>query len=219
MATSGGAAAMKLGRRPLWASPYSVNWETTSTPAPPSSSSPRFILPASSAKSRSDRIFSAIQASVSSVSVGANPASTTNPVPIPPIVRPSTRTSARLTRCSTTLMTRRIGGWTDRRMVGVRSDYPSIRLSAYPPSFHGHRLREVARLVHIAAAAHGDVVGEQLQRQDREHRREQIEGFGDREHVLGQTRQARIAVGDDRDHAAPARLHLFHVREHLLVHG
>src|SRR5213082_257592 len=45
IATSGGPASMKLGRRPLPASPYSVNFDTTSTP-PCTSASARFILPA-----------------------------------------------------------------------------------------------------------------------------------------------------------------------------
>src|SRR5438094_8105104 len=48
-ASSGGAASMKLGRRPLVTSPYSVNCDTTSTPPlPPTSESARFILPSAS---------------------------------------------------------------------------------------------------------------------------------------------------------------------------
>src|SRR5438105_9903804 len=102
IATSGGAASMKLGRRPLLASPYSVNCDTTST-APPTSASARFIFPSASPNSRSPRILSAIQARRSSVSVGAKPARTKNPTPIDPVTRPSTRTAARETRWSTTL--------------------------------------------------------------------------------------------------------------------
>src|SRR2546425_9506134 len=100
-ASAGGAASTKLGRRPLWGSPYRVNCDTTSS-APPTSSSARFIFPAVSPNTRSVRIFSAIHSSVGSVSVGANPASTTNPTPIPPTTLPSMRTSARETRCKTT---------------------------------------------------------------------------------------------------------------------
>src|SRR6266540_3151484 len=101
-ATSGGAASVKLGRRPLRASPYSVNWETTRT-APRTWARSRFILPSASPKSRKPRIFSAIQSRATSESVGANPASTRNPAPILPATRPSTRTSARETRWRTTL--------------------------------------------------------------------------------------------------------------------
>ena len=43
------------------------------------------------------------------------------------------------------------------------------RRNALPPYagyrlFHGHRLGEVARLIHVAAAPHRDVIGEQLHR-------------------------------------------------------
>src|SRR5256885_3725072 len=102
MASSGAAASTKLGRRPFVASPYSVNCETTST-APPTSASARFILPAASPNTRRPSSLSAIHASVSSTSVGANPARTRNPTPIFPVTRPLTRTSARETRWRTTL--------------------------------------------------------------------------------------------------------------------
>src|SRR5207248_596922 len=101
-ASSGGAASMKLGRRPFCTSPYSVNWDTTST-APCTSASARFILPSASPNTRRPSSLSAIQASVSPVSEGANPARTRNPTPIFPVTLPLTRTSARETRCRTTL--------------------------------------------------------------------------------------------------------------------
>src|SRR6266576_656206 len=101
-ASSGGAASMKLGRRPFCTSPYSVNWDTTNT-APCTSASARFILPSASPNTRRPSSLSAIQASVSPVSEGANPARTRNPTPIFPVTLPLTRTSARETRCRTTL--------------------------------------------------------------------------------------------------------------------
>src|SRR5204863_2783270 len=102
IATSGGAASMKLGRRPLLESPYRVNCDTTSN-APPTSASARFIFPWASPNTRSPRIFSAIQARLASPSDGANPARTRNPAPIFPVTLPATRTSARRTRWRTTL--------------------------------------------------------------------------------------------------------------------
>ena len=42
------------------------------------------------------------------------------------------------------------------------------------PLFDGDRFGEIARLIDVAAAAHGDVVREQLQRNDFENRRDQI---------------------------------------------
>src|SRR5690606_6427249 len=50
-ASAGGAAVLKLGRIPESVSAASVNWLTSSRP-PPESSRERFILPASSAKTR-----------------------------------------------------------------------------------------------------------------------------------------------------------------------
>ena len=45
---------------------------------------------------------------------------------------------------------------------------------ARQPLFHRDALREVARLVYVAAAADGDVVGEQLQRDDLNERHQQL---------------------------------------------
>src|SRR5213078_1094897 len=177
MAISGAAASTKLGRRPFVASPYSVNCETTST-APPTSASARFILPAASPNTRRPSSLSAIHASVSSTSVGANPARTRNPTPIDPVTRPFTRTAARDTRCNTTLTalhpaTRNGERGTRNDRSGACSAFPLPR-SAFC-SLHRHTFCQVARLVHVAAPPHGDVVGEQLQGQHREHRRQQIE--------------------------------------------
>src|SRR5881394_822325 len=189
IATSGGAASMKLGRRPLPASPYSVNCDTTST-APCTSASARFILPAGSLNKRNPRILSAIQERRSSVSSGANPASTRNPAPIFPVTFPATRTSARETRWSTTLT----GPPHPSAERGMRSaecqDWgrtPRLRFDASHStphsalriphlsalrtphsalvSFHGHTLREIARLIDVAPPAHGDVIRQELQRQ------------------------------------------------------
>src|SRR2546430_7211896 len=102
IATSGGAASMKLGRRPLPASPYSVNCDTTSTP-PCTSASARFILPAGSLNKRNPRILSAIQGRRSSVSAGADPASTRNPPPVDPGTRAPPPTAAPGTRCRANL--------------------------------------------------------------------------------------------------------------------
>ena len=45
----------------------------------------------------------------------------------------------------------------------------------YVDLLDGDRFRQVARLVHVAAAAHRDVIGQQLQRNDFENRRQQFE--------------------------------------------
>lgn len=59
----------------------------------------------------------------------------------------------------------------DFRAARVDQLFP-IAAGSAPPSelLHRHRLGEVARLIHVGAAHHGHVVGEQLQRHG-EHRR------------------------------------------------
>src|SRR5205807_8410796 len=243
-ASSGGAASMKLGRRPFCTSPYSVNWDTTNT-APCTSASARFILPSASPNTRRPSSLSAIQASVSPVSEGANPARTRNPTPIFPVTRPPTRTSARETRCTTTLTlppapnaecgmrNAELQGRGRSRELAPRLDgraiYSALRIphSAFDSpfrtphsalcSFHRHALRQVPRLIHVTAPAHRDVVRQELQRKHGQHGRQQVERLGHFDLVVGQFRQSRVSFRDHGEHAAAARLHLFHVGHDLLV--
>src|SRR5437762_9105417 len=156
MAISGAAASTKLGRRPFVASPYSVNCETTST-APPTSASARFILPAASPNTRRPSSLSAIHASVSSTSVGANPARTRNPTPIDPVTRPFTRTAARDTRCNTTLTAphhTRLRIPDSRLRLGLVRLESAIRNPQYAiASLHPPCHREIPRLVPVSAPA------------------------------------------------------------------
>ncbi len=100
---SPGAALPHDGRRPRLTSPCSVNWLTTST-APPVSITDRFITPASSAITLRLASLEATTSASSSVSPWATPTRASSPRPIRPTTAPSTRTSARLTRCTTTLI-------------------------------------------------------------------------------------------------------------------
>ena len=52
-------------------------------------------------------------------------------------------------------------------------------------SLDGHALGEVARLVHVAAAKQGDVIGQELQRDDRDQRLEVVWHLGDVDHFVG----------------------------------
>ena len=97
---SGGAAPVKLGRLPRRVSAYSVNWLTLRTP-PPMSCTLRFILPASSPKTRSRATRPASPRASPDVSPGATPSSTRKPGPVSPVTRPSTVQVARVTRCNT----------------------------------------------------------------------------------------------------------------------
>jgi AcrR family transcriptional regulator len=81
---------------------------------------------------------------------------------------------------------------------------------------HGHALGEVARLVDVAAQPHRHLVGEQLQRDHVDDRREQL---GDPGHV--RTSSACAAITSSRrwrrDDEAVARAHLLQVRHGLVV--
>src|SRR2546426_3259192 len=137
---------------------------------PLTSARSRFILPSSSPKTRKPMIFSTIQDSCASVSAGAKPASTRKPAPIFPVTRPSTRTSARETRWSTTLTAPPRPKPAPRLDGRALHSALRIPLSAFD-SLYRHALGQIARLIHVTSAAHRDVVGEELERQHREHGR------------------------------------------------
>ena len=55
--------------------------------------------------------------------------------------------------------------------------------------FDGDGFREIARLIDVATAAHGDVVGEHLERNDFQNRRDQIGRGGNFDDVIGASRE------------------------------
>ena len=81
----------------------------------------------------------------------------------------------------------------------------------------GDALGQVARLVHIAAATKCDVIREQLERDDRHKRSQQLGGRGNLDDVLGLPGGGPIIGVRDRDEHTLARAHLLHVAEHALV--
>ncbi len=94
-ATSAGAAAVQLGRRPLRTSPYNVNWLTTSSGAATSAAD------RSSSRILSSCTLRAMASAVRAVSVWVTPSSTRRPSSTAPTTSPSTVTLARLTVCTT----------------------------------------------------------------------------------------------------------------------
>ena len=60
---------------------------------------------------------------------------------------------------------------------------PVIHVAGF--SFNRHRFRQIPGLIDVTAAADGDVIREQLQRNDRENRREQIARWRNLDHVIG----------------------------------
>src|SRR5579872_1305436 len=90
------------------------------------------------------------------------------------------------------------------------------------PLFYSDALREVPALIDVAAAADGDVVREQLERQHHDDRRQQ---FGRPRHLqddvgrgIENGPQLVVAARRQRDDRAAARLRLLHVADHLLEH-
>src|SRR5687768_14233887 len=67
------------------------------------------------------------------------------------------------------------------------------------------RLGQVARLVDVAAALHRHVVGEQLERHDREQRHEGVVGGRHRNHVVGEGVDVGVALGGDGEDLPPPR--------------
>src|ERR1700754_4209311 len=55
-----------------------------------------------------------------------------------------------------------------------RKERKCFRAKLIERLFDGDRLRQIARLIDVAAAPHADVIGQQLQRQNRKNRRDQI---------------------------------------------
>jgi len=102
-AMPGGAARDHDGRLPLRVDAYSVNCETASSD-PCSSTTERFITPASSSNIRTSAIFRASHSPSSGASSAATPTRTSSPAPIWLTTPPSTVTLASRTRCASALI-------------------------------------------------------------------------------------------------------------------
>src|SRR5207302_356680 len=78
--------------------------------------------------------------------------------------------------------------------------------------FDGDRLGEVAWLVHVAATLHGDVVREQLQRDDIDQWRQQLVADRDLDDVPGEVGiEGVLALAHQGDDRSLARAHLLHI--------
>ena len=74
-------------------------------------------------------------------------------------------------------------------------------------------------MVHVAAAADGYVVGEELQRDDFQDGREDLRGCGDFDDVIGDVAGLAVAFRDDGYHDSVARFHFLDVGYRLFVAG
>ena len=85
--------------------------------------------------------------------------------------------------------------------------------------FHGHTLGEVARLVHVVTAQHGDVVGEQLERHAGHNRHEHGGGLRDCNQVVGDFVERVAVFGRNSDDLAATGLDFANVADHLVEQG
>src|SRR5881394_96211 len=83
------------------------------------------------------------------------------------------------------------------------------------PSLDRNRLRQISGLIDVETAGAGNVVGEQLQRQDRQDRLQDPVRGGDLDRLVGDRAGPLLARGDDRDRLGSPRPHLFDVGEDL----
>jgi hypothetical protein len=73
-----------------------------------------------------------------------------------------------------------------------------------PTSFHRHTLRQIPRLIHIAASSHGDVVRQQLERHHFQNGKQQLVALWDVDDMLDHLSNVRVAFDGDGDDAAGA---------------
>src|ERR1700739_2802721 len=85
--------------------------------------------------------------------------------------------------------------------------------------FHRDGLREVAGLIHVATAAHRDVVGQQLERHDFEEHGEQFRSRRQFDQVVGSFARKMIALSHDGNHNAVASFYLLNIGHALFIEG
>ena len=83
--------------------------------------------------------------------------------------------------------------------------------------FDGDALGQIAGLIDVAATAHRDVIGEQLQRHDLQNRLQQLAGRRDVNDMIGDLRHFVVTFRSQRDHDTLASLHFLNIRKCLLV--
>ena len=77
----------------------------------------------------------------------------------------------------------------------------------------GDGFGEIARLVDVATTPHGDVIGEHLQRDNFQDRRDQFGRRGNLDHMIGGFADELIAFGNNGNHDAVAGFHFLQALE------
>src|SRR3954454_6689735 len=101
-----------------------------------------------------------------------------------------------------------------------RAAHARARRSVEPMTgflLHRDGLRQIARLIDVEAAQPRDAIGEELERDHRERRLEEVRRPRHVDHVVGVVLDVLVAVGRDRDHVRAACARLLDVRDDLVV--
>jgi hypothetical protein len=83
--------------------------------------------------------------------------------------------------------------------------------------FYGDGLGKVAGLVHVAATPNGNMVREQLQRNNLQKRGDQIGSRGNFDYVIGGFASQLVSLRYDGDDDTIARFHFLEIRNGLLI--
>src|SRR6202050_5215525 len=75
----------------------------------------------------------------------------------------------------------------------------------------GDGLGQVARLIHVASATHGDVIRQKLKRDDLEDCREKFGDGGNFDDVVSSIASELVSLGDDGDYNSVARFHFLQI--------
>src|SRR4030095_9820194 len=87
---------------------------------------------------------------------------------------------------------------------------------AYSSLFYSNTLRQITRLIDVAASAVRDVVREKLQRDDFQDREQKLVGLWYWDVLVGVFLKVRV-IAQSQGHEDPvARLHFLHIVQHLL---
>src|SRR2546425_11037282 len=139
------------------------------------------------------------------------------PLPAPARTRSGPSPAVTASRCGGFRSSRkRVSSESTRRLYRAIRASPT-RSFARSRLLDRDALREVPGLVHVAAESHPDVVGEELQGDHRDQRRQEIGAGRHFDQVLNLRREGSVAGVHDGDDLALAGEALLDVAEHALV--
>src|SRR5712664_115562 len=107
--------------------------------------------------------------------------------------------------------------WPASGLAKINSARRRTTILSIMVSFDRHAFRQVARPIHVAAAKHGDVIRQELERNHRQHWRDQGWACRHGDLIIREVTEIAIALARDCDDAATPGFHFLHVRNDLRV--